>query len=191
MTKKKVAVFASGAGSNARKIFEHSLTSSDFEVCCILSNKANAGVIKWAEESGIPHLTFTRDQFYESSQILEYLAGFPVDLIVLAGFLWLIPPSLIDEYPKRILNIHPALLPKYGGKGMYGKYVHQAVKEHREAFSGPTIHFVNEQYDEGQIILHARCHLDPEDDASGIASKVLQLEHFFYPRVVEALSKSI
>ena len=187
-----MAILASGRGSNARKIHQYSLTeASSYQVGLIISNKKSAGVITYAKEQGLPYLTVGRSSFYDTDMILADLEEYQIDLIVLAGFLWLIPPYLINKYPKRIINIHPALLPKYGGKGMYGMYVHQAVSEAKEMKSGITIHFADEAYDEGQIIFQAQCLLERTDKAEDIAKKVLHLEHHFYPKVLEGLSKRL
>ena len=186
--KARIAIFASGRGSNAKKIYAHSLKEeSSYEVACILSNRKNAGVLDYAEENGIQTYVFHKEEFYNSTRILDYLEWEKVDLISLAGFLWLIPDYLIAAFPRRILNIHPALLPNYGGKGMYGKHIHEAVRNNNDRVSGMTIHFVNEKYDEGRMIFQVQCRLDPDDDADDIARKVLRLEHHFYPKVVDGV----
>jgi phosphoribosylglycinamide formyltransferase-1 len=180
-----LAIFASGGGSNARKIIEHLNASPDLNVVLVVCNKKNAGVLDIAAEHGIPTLLIDRASFYESTAVLDELRSRDVDFIALAGFLWLVPGYLVQAYPRRILNIHPALLPKYGGKGMYGHHVHEAVKAAGDTVSGPTIHWVNEHYDEGDIVYQASTHLDPEDTPEDIARKVLALEHAHYPEVVE------
>ncbi|MEO1436286.1 MAG: phosphoribosylglycinamide formyltransferase [Bacteroidota bacterium] len=185
-----IAIFASGTGSNALRIIEHFKDDPKVHVSLIVSNKSTAGVLQHAKEHGIPHLVMDRPYFYESEAVLDELALFGIDLIALAGFLWLIPDYLVRAYPDQIVNIHPALLPKYGGKGMYGMNVHRAVKAAGEARSGMTIHYVNEQYDEGQIIFQADCSLDPEDEADDIARKVLQLEHRYFAEVLETILDS-
>ncbi len=190
--KARIAIFASGRGSNAQMIHSYSQNEDcHYEVVSILSNRKNAGVIDFARTEGIPSYTFHKEEFYSVSKVLEILKRERTDLIVLAGFLWLIPESLVHAYPKRILNIHPALLPKYGGKGMYGKYVHEAVKKNGDPVSGMTIHFVNEKYDEGQMIFQAQCQLNPGDEATDIARKVLRLEHHYYPRIVDGVSSRL
>ena len=137
----------------------------------------------------IPCLVFNRKDFYNSSIVLEFLKDQNIDYLILAGFLWLIPDNLIESYSDKIINIHPSLLPKYGGKGMYGMHVHRAVKEHQDHYSGITIHLVNEKYDEGRILLQTKTKLEPTDSHEEIARKVLKLEHHFFPRVVAAYCK--
>lgn len=188
MTMKKIAVFASGGGTNAQKIFEHFQDHDDVEVSLLLSNKPQAYVLERAKNFNIPSVIFNRMDFYESEKILNLLKESEIDLIVLAGFLWLIPINLIKAFPNKIVNIHPALLPKYGGKGMYGEHVHKAVKLAGESESGITIHLVNHNYDEGDILKQFRCQLQPNDDEQEIAAKVLKLEHKFYPEVIENLA---
>ena len=153
----------------------------------IVSNRRKAGVLDLAHEMNVPSLVVNRKQFYESRQLIEELEECNIDLIVLAGFLWLIPMYLIRKFHNRIVNIHPALLPKYGGKGMYGKYVHEAVWNAGDDKSGITIHLVNEHYDEGHVLFQAECELAKDDGPEEIADKVLKLEHTFYPKIVEKL----
>lgn len=183
----KIAVFASGGGSNARKIMEHFSHSETGKVALVVCNKKNAGVIGIAAAFDIPVQMIDRELFYESDALLDLLRQYDIGFIALAGFLWLIPPYLVKAYPGKIVNIHPALLPKYGGKGMYGMHVHEAVKAAGEKESGPTIHLVNEHYDEGDIVFQASCPIGPDDSAETIAHKVLELEHRHYPAVIEAL----
>ncbi|MFM8370775.1 MAG: phosphoribosylglycinamide formyltransferase [Bacteroidota bacterium] len=180
-----IAIFASGSGSNARKIMEYFQSSGVGRVVVVVCNRKNAGVIGIAAEFGVPVQMIDRNLFYESEQLLDVLENYSTDFIALAGFLWLIPGYLIKAYPDRIVNIHPALLPKYGGHGMYGHHVHEAVKAAGEQESGPTIHYVNEHYDEGDIIFQTSCQLSPEDTPDDIARKVLALEHKYYPRIIE------
>jgi phosphoribosylglycinamide formyltransferase-1 len=180
-----IAIFASGSGSNARKIMEYFQSSGVGRVVLVVCNRKNAGVIGIAAEFGVPVQMIDRNLFYESEQLLDVLENYSTDFIALAGFLWLIPGYLIKAYPDRIVNIHPALLPKYGGHGMYGHHVHEAVKAAGEQESGPTIHYVNEHYDEGDIIFQTSCQLSPEDTPDDIARKVLALEHKYYPRIIE------
>ena len=182
---KRIAIFASGTGSNARKIIEYFQDHDNIEVSLIVSNKSKAGVLDLARTHGLPHLILQRQDFYHTENILKEFTIYPIDFVVLAGFLWLIPPYLVKAFPQRIVNIHPALLPAYGGKGMYGHHVHQAVWEAKEPESGMTIHYVNEHYDEGSIIFQARCSLDPSDAPEDIARKVLALEHRHYAEVIE------
>ncbi len=180
-----IAIFASGSGSNARKIMEHFQSSEVGRVVVVVCNKMNAGVIGIAHEFGVPVELIDRKYFYESEDLLNVLGRYGTDFIVLAGFLWLVPGYLVKAYPDKIVNIHPALLPKYGGHGMYGHHVHEAVKAAGEQESGPTIHYVNEHYDEGDIIFQTSCQLSPEDTPEDIARKVLDLEHKYYPRIIE------
>ena len=155
------------------------------EVALVVSNKKNAGVLDIAREHEIPTKLIERQSFYDSTELLEELSKRDIQFIVLAGFLWLVPAYLVRAFQGRILNIHPALLPKYGGKGMYGHHVHEAVKAAGELESGPTIHFVNEYYDEGDVVFQAKCTVSPDDTAEDIAQKVLALEHTHYPRIIE------
>jgi phosphoribosylglycinamide formyltransferase 1 len=177
--RKNIAIFASGGGSNALKIIEHFVLSSKGKVALIVCNKSNAGVLKIAEQFDIQTLIINRTDFYESENIKETLEAREIDFIVLAGFLWLMPAYLVKAFPNKIVNIHPALLPKYGGKGMFGHHVHEAVKAANETQSGMTIHYVNEHYDEGNVIFQATCSLE--------SSKVLALEHAHYAMVIEDL----
>ncbi len=184
---KKIAILASGTGSNARRLVEHFKTHSNIEVGLILSNKADAPVLNMAKEHNIPQQVFDKKTFRSPESILPVLRQAEIDFIVLAGFLWLIPQSIIDAFPRRIINLHPALLPKYGGKGMYGMYVHEAVRAANETETGITIHYVNEAYDEGDIVFQASCIVKPEDTPQQIAQKIHQLEHANLPVVTEKL----
>ncbi len=186
-----IAIFASGGGSNAEAIIRHLKDHANLSVQLIVSNRKNAGVLDRAANHGIQTLLINRDNFYEKKDLTAKLANHKIDLIVLAGFLWLIPKYLIKDFPNRVINIHPALLPKYGGKGMYGHHVHQAVFDNKEKESGLTVHYVNEHYDEGNIILQARCPLAPTDQPEDIARKVLSLEHQVYPVAVEMVGRFI
>lgn len=190
MDTKHIAIFASGSGSNARKILEYFEERNDIEVSIIVTNRKNAGVLNHAREFDVPSLRIDKSYFYNNDCILKVLKSEKIDLIVLAGFLWLVPPYLISEYQNKIVNIHPALLPKYGGKGMYGHHVHEAVKLNNESESGMTIHYVNEHFDEGDHIFQAKCVILPKDSADDIAAKVLQLEHKHYAEVIDRLLKS-
>ncbi len=180
-----IAIFASGGGSNARKIIEHFDGSNVGRVGLVLSNKADAGVLEIATSHGIPTHIIDRKSFYETDALLEVLKKHEIGFVVLAGFLWLAPEYLVRAFPRKIVNIHPALLPKYGGKGMYGMNVHRAVKAAGERESGISIHYVNERYDEGDIVFQAACPILPEDSAEEIAKKVLELEHRHFPEVIE------
>ena len=189
-TTTKIAIFASGTGTNADRIMAHFSDHPEVEISLVLTNKATAGVLSYADKHGIPSKVFDRKTFYESEHIFEDLRNKDIDWIVLAGFLWLMPAYLVRHYNNRIVNIHPALLPKYGGKGMFGINVHKAVAAAGEQHSGISIHYVNEKYDEGAIIFQASCDLEPNDSAEKIASKVRQLEHRYFPIVIESLVSS-
>lgn len=184
---KKIAIFASGTGSNATKIVEHFKDHPSITIALILSNKKTAPVLQMAATNQIPTLLINRKPFYESESLLADLEKYQIDFIALAGFLWLIPSYLVRAFENRMVNIHPALLPKYGGKGMYGMNVHKAVHDNKDRESGITIHFVNEHYDEGNSIFQATCGIDPTDDPTAIRNKVLQLEHFYFPRIINSL----
>ena len=188
---KNIAILASGAGSNAQKILEHFSDRMDIAVRLIVSNKQEAGVLNIAKVASIDTFIVTRDSFYSTTDLLVELDKRNIDFIVLAGFLWLIPPYLIQHYPDRIINIHPALLPKYGGKGMYGHFVHEAVHLAKDTHSGITIHYVNEKYDEGSIVFQERCEILPSDQPEDIARKVQVLEHSYYPTVIDQLVSSL
>ncbi|GAB4037053.1 phosphoribosylglycinamide formyltransferase [Spirosoma jeollabukense] len=181
---KRIALFASGSGSNAEKIAEYFVNNTEVEISLIVSNNPKAGVIDRARRLHIPVLLFDRTTFYDTSRITQLLAGQAIDLIVLAGFMWLMPTELVQAFSNKIINIHPALLPKFGGKGMYGHFVHEAVVAAGETESGITIHYVNERYDEGQIIFQANCPVLPTDTPDDVAHKVQILEHLHYPRIV-------
>ncbi len=182
-----IAIFASGGGSNARKIMERFQRHRDIRVVLVVSNKRDAGVLAVAAEFGVDTLVINRSYFYETEALLGELRARGVDFVVLAGFLWLAPTYLVAAFPRRILNIHPALLPKYGGKGMYGRHVHEAVKAAGETETGMTIHYVNERYDEGDIVFQASCPVLPDDTPDMIARNVLALEHRYFPELVERL----
>ena len=177
MTQINLAIFASGSGTNAEKIFEHFKGHESIAVRGLLSNNPKAYAITRATNHDIPYHVFNREEFQEAKQMLKILEGWDIDAIVLAGFLWLIPEYLIDRYPDRIVNIHPALLPKFGGKGMYGMHVHEAVLASNETETGITIHLVNQRYDEGKIIFQAKCAVEGQDTPESLASKVHRLEH--------------
>lgn len=181
---KRIAIFASGSGSNAEKIADYFAGSTDVSIDLIVSNNPKAGVIDRARRLHIPVLLFDRTTFYQTDRITQLLQQQGIDLIVLAGFMWLMPAGLVQAFPDRIVNIHPALLPKFGGKGMYGHFVHEAVVAAQETESGITIHFVNEHYDEGAPIFQAHCPVAPTDTPDDVARKVQALEHDHYPRVV-------
>ncbi|MCK0161318.1 phosphoribosylglycinamide formyltransferase [Allomuricauda sp. F6463D] len=184
---KRIVIFASGSGSNAENIISFFSDNPKVTVAAVLTNKKSAKVLERCERLGVPAFYFNKSAFKSSDTVLHFLQGLNTDLIVLAGFLWRIPSNLIDAFPNKIINIHPALLPKYGGKGMYGDSVHQAVKENKEVETGITIHYVNENYDEGAIILQAKTKIEPTDDTAEIAQKVHQLEYEHFPKVIEKL----
>lgn len=185
----QLAVFASGAGSNARRIIEHFTTeaASLAQVSLIVCNKPGAGVLQIAADAGIPTLIIERERFLRGDGYVAELQAAGIDFVVLAGFLWKVPTTLIEAYPRKIVNIHPALLPKWGGKGMYGAFVHQAVVEAKEPESGITIHYVDEHYDHGDTIFQASCPVDANDTAESLAHKIHVLEHAHYPKVIEQL----
>ncbi|GAA4781162.1 phosphoribosylglycinamide formyltransferase [Olivibacter ginsenosidimutans] len=185
--KKRIAIFASGSGSNAQKIMEHFKYSKDAEVSLILTNNPDAYVLQRADNFEIPSHIFDRQEFYETAAVVDLLKRMQIDLVVLAGFLWLVPQHLLDAFPNKIVNIHPALLPAYGGKGMYGDRVHKAVLANKEEESGITIHYVNEQFDEGEIIHQAKFKIDEDDTLEIIKFKGQQLEHQYFPKIIEQL----
>ena len=189
--KKRIAIFASGSGSNAQKIMEHFKRNPEAEVVLILTNNPQAYVLQRADNFEIPSHIFSRQEFYDSDSVIRLLKNLQVDLIVLAGFLWLVPPTLLKAFPNKIINLHPALLPKYGGKGMYGDHVHNAVLAAKEEESGITIHFVNEQFDEGEILHQSRFKIEPGDNLEMIKFKGQQLEHQHFPKVIENLLKKM
>lgn len=188
---KNIAIFASGSGTNAQRIVEYFAGKGTAEVSIILSNKPDAYVLERARKYGILSVVFNRDEFYKTDKILKTLQDLNVDLIVLAGFLWLVPVNLLKAYPNRIINIHPALLPKYGGKGMYGVNVHKAVIANGEKESGITIHYVNENYDEGNAIFQERCTIEPADTPESLASKIHSLEYKYFPVVLEQVLEKL
>lgn len=184
---KNLIIFASGAGTNAREIICHFQLSGKARVKMLVCNNPKAGVLEIARKENIPTLLITRSSFYEPNEISGLLACLRPDLIVLAGFLWKIPEEMVRAFPDKIVNIHPALLPKYGGKGMFGSNVHKAVINAGDKQSGITIHLVNEQYDEGKIILQQQCPVEAEDTAESLAQKVHQLEYKWYAETIEKL----
>src|SRR5687767_2233988 len=182
----RLALFASGSGSNVQRICEYFSGHDSIEVGSIYCNKPEAFVVQRAENLGIPCRLFDREDLNDG-EVLAQLVADSIDCVILAGFLWLIPENLIDAYPGHIVNIHPALLPKYGGKGMYGSKVHEAVIAAADEESGISIHFVNEVYDEGRIIFQATCPVLKEDTAETLADRIHALEHYHFPRIVEKL----
>lgn len=190
MSVQNIAIFASGGGSNAGKIMAHFQGHSQIRVVLVVSNKPDAGVIGLANDFQVPTHIIQRHSFYQTQALLETLRDHRADWIVLAGFLWLIPPYLLAAFPGKIINIHPSLLPRYGGKGMYGMHVHEAVYAAREAETGITIHTIDEEYDRGQVLFQARVALDPNDTPAEIARKVQVLEHRYFPEVIEKAIKA-
>jgi phosphoribosylglycinamide formyltransferase 1 len=183
----RIAIFASGNGSNAQRIADYFKETEILEIASIYCNNPTAFVIERSRNMGIPCFLFNRDTFRDSKNVLLDLQKLEVDWIILAGFLWLVPDYLINAFPDRIINIHPALLPKYGGKGMYGDKVHQAVIDARETESGITIHYVNNHYDEGKIIFQAKCPVMKDDSPSDLAARIHKLEYQYYPKVISDL----
>ena len=184
---KRIAIFASGSGTNTEKIIDYFKEKENIEVALVLSNRPDAGVLKIAEKNEVPILIIEKKVFYETDDIVKHLIRFNIDFIVLAGFLWMIPENLIAAFKNKMINIHPALLPKYGGKGMYGVNVHKAVIASGEKETGISIHHINEYYDEGQIIFQARCEIEKEDTPETIAKKVQALEHKYFPMIIEEI----
>lgn len=186
-----LAIFASGSGTNAENIIKFSKENKNFEIKAIFSNNKNAYVIQRAINHNIKYHIFSRPEFYQTQRVLNLLQENAIDFIILAGFLWLIPEYLIDAYPNKIINIHPALLPKYGGKGMYGMKVHETVKANKESETGITIHYVNKEYDKGNIIFQAKCKLNEKDTPETIAKKVHELEYEHFPKVINQLTTDL
>ncbi len=182
---KKIAIFASGSGTNTQCIAEYFQNKNSACVALILTNKADAYVIERARRLAIPYLVFDKNDLLNETFMLNHLKKHDISLIVLAGFLLKIPPYLIEAYPQKIINIHPALLPKYGGKGMYGNNVHKAVLNNNEHTSGISIHYVNDHYDEGAVIFQKETTVEPSDNIETLAAKIHQLEYTYYPRVIE------
>lgn len=183
----KIALFASGSGTNVENIANYFKNHSEIECTLVLSNKKDAFVLERAKILDIPSVVFNREQFKNTSEVVNILIEHDIDLVVLAGFLWLIPENLIAAFPNKIINIHPALLPKHGGKGMYGNKVHEAVVANNENESGITIHFVNEHYDEGTTLFQAKCEVLPTDSPDDVAKKVHALEYEHFPLIIEKL----
>jgi phosphoribosylglycinamide formyltransferase-1 len=182
---KKLAIFASGTGTNAAKLIEHFRENPYGEIALVVCNKPGAGVIQIAENQGIDVLIIEKEQWFSGDGYVDELNKRGIDYLILAGFLWKIPSSIIQNWPGKILNIHPALLPKYGGKGMYGKNVHEAVLAAGDKESGITIHVVDEEYDHGPTVFQVTCLVLPADNADTLASRIHELEHQYYPEIVE------
>jgi phosphoribosylglycinamide formyltransferase-1 len=184
---KKIAIFASGSGTNAENIIKYFSNRKSAKVTLILSNRREAYVLKRAAEHNIKSIFFDYNEFNTSDKVLDDLLRNDIDFLVLAGFLWLVPEKILNLYAGRIINIHPALLPKYGGKGMYGEKVHKAVIDNHESESGISIHYVNKLYDEGDIIFQARCKVEPSDTPDTLAARIHELEYKYFPKVIEDL----
>ncbi len=182
---KRLAIFASGSGSNAEQITTYFADNQEVSVELFLSNNPTAGVIERGRRLGIPTVLFDKKTFNKTDKIVDLLKNQHIDYVILAGFLWLIPENLVKALPNKIINIHPALLPKFGGKGMWGHHVHEAVVAAKEHESGITIHFVNEHYDEGKVIFQTKCMVSTIDTAEEVAQNVLKLEHKYFPQIIE------
>jgi phosphoribosylglycinamide formyltransferase-1 len=182
---KNVAIFASGEGTNAQNIIDYFSTSDKIKIALVVSNKPTANVLNRAKKANIPTLVISRADFFENDSTIQALKAAYIDFIILAGFLWMIPENLVRAFPKKMINIHPALLPKFGGKGMYGMNVHKAVVDQKEKESGISIHYVNEHYDEGEIISQHRCNLSVNDTPESVAEKIHKLEQEFFPKAIE------
>ncbi|MBA2422917.1 MAG: phosphoribosylglycinamide formyltransferase [Chitinophagales bacterium] len=187
---KRIAIFASGNGSNAKAIIQYFQGNKNIRIETIVCNNPKAKVIEVARELNIPCRLITRQDLYIEDDILNFLKASHIDLIVLAGFLWLIPEKLLSAFPDKIINIHPALLPKFGGKNMYGNRVHESVLNAGEKETGITIHLLNEKYDEGKIKFQKTCAIDSSDSAEDISRKVQKLEHEWYPKIIEGILTS-
>jgi len=183
----RIAIFASGAGSNAQKIIDHFRQSGHIQISLIVCNKPGAGVLSIASNENIPSILIDKEKFFRGNAYADELKANAIDFIILAGFLWKIPAALIKAYPGKIINIHPALLPKYGGKGMYGNHVHEAVINAKEKESGITIHYVDEHYDHGDAIFQTTCNVLENDTAESLAQRIHLLEHEHYPQVIERI----
>ena len=182
-----LAIFASGNGTNAERIIDYFRDNENVDVKLVLTNNPKAGVLERASKKGVETWIFDRNTFRNSTDVVDLLAARNIDLIVLAGFLWLVPENLLKAYTNKIINIHPALLPKYGGKGMYGSHVHRAVVAAGEKESGITIHYVNEKYDDGQIIFQKSFELSADETPESLAGKIHSLEYEYFPKVIEQL----
>lgn len=181
----KLAIFASGSGSNAENIINYFKEFDTVKVSLVLTNNPSAGVIERGRRLNVPVIIFSKTIFTQTDDIVNLLKENGIDWIILAGFLWLVPQNLVEAYPNKMINVHPALLPNYGGKGMWGHHVHEAVVANGEKESGITIHYVNEHYDEGKVIFQAKCSLDETDTADTLAAKIHELEYEHFPKVIE------
>jgi phosphoribosylglycinamide formyltransferase-1 len=187
--KKKLVILASGSGSNAERIVSFFRENGAADVSLVITNNPKAGVLERCRRLGIPTMIANRDDFYCNHKVLHQLKAEQPDLIILAGFLWLVPQEILQAFPNKVINIHPALLPKYGGKGMYGHHVHDAVIHAKEIQSGITVHYVNEKYDDGHIIFQATTSINQEDTPKSLAQKIHQLEYKHFPEVIQSLLK--
>lgn len=181
----KLAILASGNGTNAQRISEYFAKSDSVRVDCIIYNVKDAYVAERARKLGVPAYYFGREDFYRNGRVLSFLKEHDIDWVILAGFLWLVPEDIIEAFPQHIINIHPALLPSYGGKGMYGGHVHEAVVANHEKESGITIHIIDNQYDRGQTLFQAKCQVTEEDTPDTLAAKIHKLEQQYFPVVIE------
>lgn len=186
---KKIVLFASGSGTNAENIIKYFKNSVLAEVIAVFSNKQTAQVLKRAHDLNVKALYFDREAFYDTNDVLHLLEDINPDIIVLAGFLWLFPSKILKKFPNRVINLHPALLPKYGGKGMFGAQVHKSVIENKEKNTGITIHYVNENYDDGNIIFQTSIPVGTNETPSGLAAKIHELEYQHFPKVIENILK--
>ena len=184
---KRIVIFASGSGTNAENLIKFFQNSGNASVIQVLTNNPHAKVLERAKSLKVSALSFNRIAFTKTDDILNVLRASKPDIIVLAGFLWKFPEHILNEFPNKVINVHPALLPKYGGKGMYGMQVHKAVVENNETETGITIHYVNEYYDEGTIIFQAKCDVSKNDSPQDVANKIHKLEMEYFPKVVEKL----
>ncbi|HLV37884.1 phosphoribosylglycinamide formyltransferase [Xanthomarina sp.] len=187
---KRIVIFASGSGTNAENIITYFKNSSFVSVVLVLTNNPHAKVLDRAKDLEVSAMSFNRMAFSKTDNVLQLLKANKPDLIVLAGFLWKFPDFILNEFPNKVINIHPALLPKYGGKGMYGQYVHEAIVANKEVETGITIHYVNEHYDKGAIIFQTTCQVKSTESAQDVAVKIHELEMEYFPKVVEQLLKN-
>ncbi|HNS13120.1 MAG TPA: phosphoribosylglycinamide formyltransferase [Bacteroidia bacterium] len=186
----RIAIFASGSGTNAENIIRYFKNSNDISIVLILTNNPAAGVIEKADKLGVPYLIFSKEDLASENKLIKYLQNEKIDWIILAGFLWLVPATILKAYQNRIINIHPALLPNFGGKGFYGDKVHKAVISSGLPLSGISIHYVNEKFDEGQIIFQAACHVSNKETVESLSSKIHALEYKYFPVVIEKIIRS-
>ncbi len=182
---KKIAIFASGSGTNAENIFKYFQKNEFIKVSLLMSNNKNSFSLERAKNFNIPTKIFNRNQFYKENFVIDILEKNKIDFIILAGFLWLIPDNILKKFEKKIINIHPALLPNYGGKGMFGMQLHNKIIENKEKESGISIHFINEKYDEGEIIFQKKCKIDKNDNAIDLAKNIHNLEYKYFPKIIE------